>query len=322
MEGQQALGRGQGLSPRQMRRTMALGGLSLCAAGSGQVDWRWVLVFLPVVSAAGGWLVSRLKDSGLEGRQNGRAVCVLYGAGAVLLLGRVLERAVNRLTRTGGSEEHWGWMLLLLAAFLCWLCWGKQAVFFRMAEVLWLAGGAVMAVLTAALLPHVQWAYLMSSRAGWWTSLMWLLEVSAAGLYLVPHLGGVVPSPEGRGNSGWLCPGLLGLLFAVVSALTVGCLGWALASRLPGAIFFATGSIYTTSRLEGLVSALWLIPDLTLGALLARSWGTGWRAMLAVLLAAAAAWWGIAGRVGPAVVALLVVCLTGFTSVLPQKAQK
>ena len=44
-------------------------------------------------------------------------------------------------------------------------------------------------------------------------------------------------------------------------------------SQAGRAIFAAAGLLGDSARLEGLVSALWLLPDLTLAGLLSRAWG-------------------------------------------------
>ena len=118
----------------------------------------------------------------------------------------------------------------------------------------------------------------------------------AMAVWVLPYLYKVSPRQRQGGPVGrWLL--LAGLLGVALAALTRGVLGNA-AGELPHPFFVTTGVMGESARLEGLLSALWLICDLVWAGLLARVWGDGKGPVLGVLL------W-------------IAVAFTGWTEMLP-----
>ena len=113
----------------------------------------------------------------------------------------------------------------------------------------------------------------------------------------------------------WL--GALGLLGALLALVTAGLLSPGVSARLDGPFFTAAGLLGDTARLEGLISALWLLPDLTLIGLLSRSWGEERWPALAVLAALGAALTGITGLLRWPALPFGCVLLAILTIVLP-----
>ena len=145
--------------------------------------------------------------------------------------------------------------------------------------------------------------------------------ILSIGLFAVPHLYQAEAEPGGaRRGLVWL--GVLGLLSAALALLTAGLLSPGVAARLDGPFFAAAGLLGDSARLEGLVSALWLLPDLTLIGLLSRSWGEERWPALAVLAALGAALTGIMGLLPGAAVPFGCVLLAILTIALPARGQK
>lgn len=142
----------------------------------------------------------------------------------------------------------------------------------------------------------------------------------SAGLFALPHMHRARPEPgEDRRGAAWL--GALGLLSAGLAALATGLLHPAVAAELEHPFFTAAGLLGDSARLEGLISALWLLPDLTLAGLLARAWGEGFRPALGVLAALGLALTGAAGLL-PAALPLGCAILAVLTAVFPAGGNK
>lgn len=301
------------LSGRQLAVAVLVGGLSTAAAVAGRADWRWMLAAVPVGVLAGWLLLKRVGTGQLYGGAGGKVLAVLYGGWAVLLMADALGRAAERLQAAAGGEGNGGWFLVLLALPLLWMGWGKAAAFFRAAEIFWLA---VLVLLVAVLglgAFRVEWRYALEPVGSWWESLLAGASVLAVGLYALPCLYKVeeTDGDAGRGLA-WLAA--LSALAAALAALTAGILSPEVAVQLDRPFFTMTGLLAHSARLEGLISALWLLPDLTLVGLLSRSWGARRWPALAVALAAALVLTGLTKAL-PAVVlpvgSLILVILTG-----------
>lgn len=257
------------LSPRQLSVAVLTGGLSAGAAAAGRADWWWLLALTPVGMALG-WLLLRR----VGGRPLHPALKILYGGWAVVLLSDVLGRAAGRVQAASGGEGGRVWLLILLALPLLWMGWGKAAAFFRAVEIFWLAAGVTAAAVLLLGAPRMDWGWALESTGSWARSLAAGGLILSTGLFALPILYKVEEEPGGT-HRGLLWLGVLGLLSAALAALTAGLLRPAVAARLEGPFFAAAGLLGDSARLEGLVSALWLLPDLTLAGLLSRSWGEG-----------------------------------------------
>ena len=140
--------------------------------------------------------------------------------------------------------------------------------------------------------------------------------ILSTGLFVIPHLYEVEEEPgDVRRGLVWL--GALGLFSTLLALLTAGLLSPGVAARLDGPFFTAAGLLGDSARLEGLVSALWLLPDLTLIGLFSRSWGEERWPALAVLAALGAALTGVVGLLPGAAVPFGCVLLAILTIAFP-----
>lgn len=303
------------LSPRQLWVAVMTGGLSAGAAAAGRVDWRWLLLAALLGTAAGWLLLRRVGHKPLHPILRG-----LYGAWAVVLLSCTLARTAGRVCQGAGSGAKMGWLLALLALPLVWMSWGKAAAFFRAVEIFWLGTLAAVAVILLLGAPRINWQWALEPAGSWTDSLLAGGLTMSTGLFVLPLLSQTEPEPgeTGRGLA-WL--GGLGMVSAALAALTAGLLSPAVAALLESPFFAAAGLLGDSARLEGLVSGLWLLPDLTLAGLLAHSWGARrWNA-LAVLAALVLAELGVARILPDAALAAGCLVLAALTAVFPAKDQ-
>lgn len=304
------------LSPRQLAVAAMTGGLSAGAAWAGGADWRWLLMLTPAAVGLGWALLNRL-----DGRALHPALRALYAAWGVVLAAQALRGTAQRLWYASGGEGDFRLLFVLLAPPLLWMGWGKAAPFFRAAELLWLGTAAAVGAILLLGLPRVDWRWSAGPLGDWRQSLAAGAAVFGAGLFTLPHLYKVKREPGGRARGlAWL--GSLGIVSAALALLTAGLLSPETAARLNGPFFAAAGLLGDSARLEGLVSALWLLPDLTLVGLLSRSWGESrWPAM-GTLAALGLALTGLTDHLpalaGPAALLILVI----LTAALPPGAEK
>lgn len=212
-------------------------------------------------------------------------------------------------------------MLVLLALPLIWMGWGKAAAFFRTVEILWLAVGVTAAAVLLLGTPRMEWTWALEPAGGWLESLEAGAVIMAAGLFVFPFLYKVEEEP-GAVHRGLMWLGALGVVSAALGLLTAGLLSPAVAAELDGPFFAAAGLLGDSARLEGLVSALWLLPDLTLIGLLSRSWGDKYWPALAVLAALGVALTGIMRVLPGAALPMGCVVLAILTGTLPTGEKK
>lgn len=303
----------QGLSGRQLSVAVVTAGLSPAAALAGTADWFWVLVW----TGAGvllAWLVLRWwGDRSAYQGAGGRLLYVLYAGWSAVLAARVLDRAVRRLELTSGGSPRL-WLLLLLAVPLLWIGWGKAAPFFRMVEILWLAMAAALALVLLFGLTRGEWRYVWTSQADWQASALAVGEIFAPALFVLPYIYKV----SGRSNRralGWLSG--LGAAAAGLSLVTVGILG-AAAKAAPYGFYAAAGTLGKSARCEGLLSVLWLLPDLTLVSLLCRAWGAQRRPLIGAALASGLAAVGIGAWISGEIAAAGTLILLAAVRLLPR----
>ena len=304
------------LSPRQLAVAVLVGGMSAGAAAAGRTDWRWLLACVPVGVLAGWLLLRRAGHRPLH-----PTLRALYGLWAAVLMAGALERTAARLWSAAGGQGDARWLMALLALPLAWMGWGKAAAFFRAVEIFWLAAGATAAAVLLLGAPRVNWSWALEPAGGWMGSVGAGVVVLSTGLFAIPHLYKTEPEP-GRVCRGLLWLGALGLLGALLALLTAGLLSPAVAAQVDGPFFAAAGLLGESARLEGLVSALWLLPDLTLIGLLSRSWGEERWPALAVLAALGLALTGAAGLLPDAALPLGCVLLAILTIAFPTGEHK
>ena len=207
-----------------------------------------------------------------------------------MVLCHVLVQSARRVELVGGSQGVSGWLLLLLALPVLWMSWGKCAAFFRSGEIYWMVLVAALVAVGLLAIPQVTVSYLWTRQGSGWTSALMGAGTVAMAVWVLPYLYKVSPRQRQGGPVGrWLL--LAGLLGVALAALTRGVLGNA-AGELPHPFFVTTGVMGESARLEGLLSALWLICDLVWAGLLARVWGDGKGPVLGVLLGIAVAFTG------------------------------
>lgn len=276
--------RSEKLSGRQLSVAVLVGGLSTASAIVGGADWRWLLVAVPVGVIIAWLLLLRVGTQPLYAGAKGKVLAILYGGWAVVLMSDVLHRAAQRLQITSGNEGLTGWLLILLALPLVWMGWGKTAAFFRAVEIFWLAVLVMLGVVLALGSLQVEWRYVRLPADSWWESLLAGAGVLSTGLFVLPYIYKV----ERIGQGSWRCLtwfAALGVLTAALTALTVGILSPVVTGELDDPFYVMAGMLGGSARLEGLISALWLLPDLTSAGLLSRVWGERRWPALAVGLA-------------------------------------
>ena len=309
------------LSPRQLAVAVMVGGLSAGAATAGRADWRWLLACAPVGVVVGWLVLRRVGHSPLGRRPLHPALRVLYGLWAVVLMTDALERTAGRIWSAAGGQGEMRWLMALLALPLIWMGWGKAAAFFRAVEIFWLAAGLTAAAVLLLGAPRMKWTWALEPAGGWMESVGAGVVILSTGLFVIPHIYKVEKEPGGA-RRGLLWLGALGLFSALLVLLTAGLLSPGVAARLDGPFFAAAGLLGDSARLEGLISALWLLPDLTLIGLLSRSWGEERWPALAVLVALGAALTGIMGLLPGTALPFGCILLLILTIVLPPGEHK
>ena len=254
------------LSGRQLSVAALVAGLSWTAAFAGRADWRWLLLFSPPILLLG-WLLVKKGEKGLLRGKRGVALTAVYGVWSVILLACSMERTAARYARTNGTPGDALWILLLLAIPLLRMAWGRSAPFFRAVEIFWLAVPPLLGLLFLFAVPRMEWRWLIGPMGDWRDSAAAAVLALSPLLFTLPYIYKV----EGRSAVGW--PAGTALCAAALSAVTEGLLSPPVASRLADPLFAASGVLGESVRMDGLVSALWLLPDLTLAGLLSRSWG-------------------------------------------------
>ena len=304
------------LSPRQLWVAVLTGGLSAGAAAAGRADWRWLLLWTALGTAIGWLLLKRVGRRPLH-----PALRALYCGWGVVLAADVLVRTAGRIQRSAGGPGDTGWLLVLLAVPLIWMGWGKGAAFFRAVEILWLAAGVAVAAVLLLGLPRADWRWAVEPAGGWVRSMSAGWVTLSGGLFVLPYLYKVEGEPGGV-HRGLVWLSALGAVSAALALVTAGLLSPRVAAELDGPFFVAAGLLGDSARLEGLVSALWLLPDLVLAGLLSRSWGEGPRPAGAVLAGLALALAGVPGWIPVEGLALGCLVLAAATLVLPPGGDK
>ena len=309
------------LPVRQLAVAVMVGGLSWAGIQAGRMDWRWGLAALPVGLALGWLLLRRVDKKPLFRGPGGGALALLYGAWAMVLMAFVLRRAAERIAYTGGSQVQLGWILLLFTLPLVWIGWGKAAAFFRLVEVLWLVMAATLAALLILMIPRVNWTYLLSDSGDWGQSFAGMVETLSVGLFVLPYLY-KIEAGTGDRRQGMIWLAALGVAGVVLTVLTAGILSPALAAQLRDPFLTAVGTLGETARLEGLISALWLLPDLTLAGVLAQTWGRKPRPAIASILAFGVALTGIDRYLSTEIIGGATVALVILTLLIPSTGEK
>lgn len=255
------------VSERQLAAAAFTGLLAPAAAVAG-LDWRGALAAVPVVMTAAWCWSERAETTG----EKGRSLSLLYIMWEVPYAGAVLAAAAERITAPEGRGTEWVLLLLLLPVL--WLTVERPAVFGRAAEIFYLA---MLAVLVFVLLLgglQIKLGRLLEEAEGFWMS--WL---AAAGTGCGAVAAVLLREREGGPTKGiWIrWSGASAVVLLLMSMVTTGVLSPALAAEQELPFFTVTVGLGRTARVEGLVSAVWLLSEVTLAALLLQSGRRLWR---------------------------------------------
>ena len=266
-----------GLSARQLAVASFTGLLSPAAAVAG-LDWRGALLAVPVVLAAA-WCWGGLGDGGrgwLEWWRGagGKLLSLPYIVWALLFASAVLASAGARITAPDGNGA--GWVCLLVWLPVLWMARGKPSAFGRAAEMFYLAMGAalVLVLLFGGMQVRSQW--LLAQTGALWPSFLTAAGVGCSGVAAVLLWDG---GKEGEPQRWLPWSGATALAAALLAAVTVGVLSPALAAAQARPFFVMTVGLGKTARVEGLVSAIWLLADVTLLGLLLQCARRLWSAL-------------------------------------------
>ena len=256
--------------------------IALPTAGKGA--WLAPLAAIPLV-LLGGWLLARLSGGqGLAPSLHsglgllGVPVLLIYMVWGELLLALRLRLCAQRLVAAGYRDGTLWFFLLAVAGVTLWMGLGRVAPFARAGQVfltlLLVTGGVVLLLSLSQVRPER-------------TLPLWVEDVipvlrsgpAAAGalgwsLYGVFLAGQVRPLRDKRGWH-WLAWGAGGcLLLTLAQWIILGSLGADLAARLENPFFALAKSVGVEGafqRVESVVSALWVLADLTLAGTLLLS---------------------------------------------------
>ena len=250
-----------GVSPRALGAAALAGGWSM-AAEAARYGWQGAALGIPAVLLAGVFACGVQKRVTARGAAVRRVCCALWGP---LLLGRTLARCVHRLALTGGGgAEAEPWLLLLLLLPLLWMTRGSAAPFFRMVVLCAPAVGVTVGTVLLWGAARSRGEYLLlpaaSLSGGFWAA----AEAGSLFLFLLPYI-----NKEGADGAGALRrPALLAAGTAALAGVTAGVLSPAVASRVEAPLFTMAAALGRSFRAEGLLSCLWVLPDLIACALL------------------------------------------------------
>ena len=260
-----------GIGARQGMRAAFAGLLSLSAAAAG-LDWRGAVLAIPVAALAG-WCWGRLAETSPDWSRWVRGpVASLYIIWCIALAGAVLGGAGARLTAP--LERDTGWVIVLIWLPALWLALGKPDVFGRAAEIFYYIGVVALAAVILLSVGQVEWSRLLEPSGELGRSFLLASGVSccgAAAALVSPREG------EKKRRAGWSAASA-GVL-AVMCAVTAGTLGPVLAKSQERPFFLLCVGLGKTARVEGLVSAVWLVADTALLGLLFQTGRRMWRVM-------------------------------------------
>lgn len=299
------------IAPEQVYAAALLGGLSP-AVKAADYGWQGAALAVPVVLLAGWILRKRVRD---PKAQLGRGTRILRAVVSTMLMARGISRSATRLAHTGGGgEEAKVWLVLLLALPLVWMAMRGEGAFFRTAA-LWAPGMLVMgaAVLLWAFL-RGEWGYALEGPASLSGGVLAAVESGGTFLFAVLYNIEKEGGEGGTARAGWRFPALLAgaALFALAVSVV---LSPGVLSAVQEPFFTSVASLGRSVRVDGVLSALWIVADLVYLALLSRGWGRG--ALVGVIFAVILVLSGVLKYVpaeiyGGGLAVLWGVCLVGW----------
>lgn len=247
-----------GISARQVGVVLFTGLLSPAAVVAG-MDWRGGWLAVPVVLAAA-WCWRRWK-----GRM-GKFPTLIYIVWMVMFAGAILAEAAGRITAPENRGVEWVVVILWLPAL--WLAKIKPDAFGRVAEIFYLAMGTVLVFVLVFGATQIKFGRLLGSSSEIWDSFITAVGIGCCGVAAVILRDGDREC-ERRKWLGW--SGASAAALALMSMVTVGVLSSPLVSELDRPFFLMTVGLGQTARVEGLISVIWLLADLTLVGVLLQS---------------------------------------------------
>ena len=264
------------LSARQLG-VAAFTGLLAPATATAGLDWRGALLAVPVVlTAAGCWKALSREGDWTDGWKGwwGKGLASLYIMWAILLGGAVLGRAGARMTVP--VESGAGWVALLVWVPMAWLGLGRLGVFGRGAEIFYLGMLAALAFTLGFGAAQMEPGWLLKESGTFWKSLLCAAGTGCFGV-MMPLLW---ERKDGDGTRQWFWwSGGFALVTAAMSVVTNGVLSPMLAAEQERPFFIMTVGLGRTARVEGLVSSVWLLADVTLVGMLLQCCQKLWNAV-------------------------------------------
>lgn len=242
---------------------------ALAARIGGQGGWLAPLVVLPaLLLLTRGWgCLARRKDR-MDGAA-GRLLTIIYIMWALALACARLRLSGQRLQFTAQRETRLGFFLPILAAVAAWLAWGKADAFIRAAavfgRVLTLVLGAVLGLTLFQMRPENLFPLWTEDLLPVLKAAVPTLGVLCYGVYGVFLWDGVQAEGVKRRVSGGC------VILALLLLSVLGNMGAELATALEDPFLTLSKHVGVEGafqRVEGLVSALWLLGDLALLGLL------------------------------------------------------
>jgi len=259
---------GDGLSARQLV-VASFTGLLAPAVMTAGMDWRGALLAVPtVLVAAWSWSFLGRAEGGwtVNWRKGERVVLpIIYIIWLVTLAGMTLAEAGARITAP--DEKGAGWAVVLIWIPVLLFAKGKPTVLGRSAEIFYLAMAAALAMIFLFALIQIRPGRLLGGQAEIERSILTAAGTGCTGVVmLILWEGG-----KNEGKPKWMVwSGTLMAVLVLARVVTVGTLGAALAQEQERPFFTMTVGLGQTSRVEGLVNAVWLLSDVTLAGLLAQ----------------------------------------------------
>ena len=232
----------------------------------GGAGWLGCAVALPVVLGLGALLQKR--SSHRPGRLMSFVLAVWLAVGAAAVLHGCAARYDTAVGVFRSTIPYAA--LLLLTAVPAAL--SREKALFRVSEIFLPVVLALLAVGLLSALREIRPVRLIDvSEVSLRAVLQAALPVIAVGCAALVLPRVFARTQPGAGTGVWLCA-----IAAVVCAVTVGMLGAPLTARLELPVFTMlrnTGLLHTIERLDALVAAVWILPDVTALTLLLRACG-------------------------------------------------
>lgn len=243
---------------------------------AGDAGWFSGLAALPMIALYGLFLRAALRRRP-EGKTLGEGLSLplrrLLGLWALLYGAFCLRMSAERFFTALGVFTAWQPFALLLAALAAAAAaWGAKPLG-RAAQIFLPAVTAALLIALGCALPQMDWGRLGGvSRYDAAPVLRGALPTASVGMTALGFLALLAPAQTGtdlRRGGGFLLR--LALTATALSAAAVGVLGAALSARLSHPFFILLRNIslsHAIERIEALISAVWVLPDLALLAAL------------------------------------------------------